>query len=518
MQLRQHFFIGAQNVALVACDPIRNLLHGAPLQENHEGPTASRLVQIMKSGQNWETATPRNILAWQWPRSLRGQLALMPTAFLVLGLLATVGGVFLGAKNRIAAEIASGMRLGHDLVEISLRNLGNVDSPALAFEMLAQSLPQVRHIQFDLVPSKGITISDGKFPIEKATYHPRRWIVRLLAPPPVEQIFPVFVRGETVGELRLRPNPRDEIAEIIDEVELFGSVYVGLWLLIVSSLCWTVRRSIRPVQLLADGFDRLERGDYRPIAPIPITELERVGHQFNRLVESLRRVTADNRFLIDKLFSMQDRERKELATELHDELGPALFGIRAEASCIMSSVPRETESHARAQSIAGLTDGIQKVNYRMLDRLRPLVLEQMGLSMALSQLVASWEAQCPHLTWSLDNPLNFDDPAEALSLTLYTVVQESVTNAIRHAQASTISIRLERTKSRLVHVIVRDNGKGLPEHCRYGYGLLGLTERVRLLGGTLTIGDARPGVIVEVGIPETAERTGVEPAHADTAD
>lgn len=120
------------------------------------------------------------------------------------------------------------MRLGHELAEISLRNLDNVDSPALAFERLAQDLPQVRHIQFELVPSNGIRISGDKFLIEKATYHPRTSGVELLAPSPVEEIFPVIVSGKTVGELRRRSNPRDEIAEIIDEIN--GVVATGCFL------------------------------------------------------------------------------------------------------------------------------------------------------------------------------------------------------------------------------------------------------------------------------------------------
>jgi two-component system, NarL family, sensor histidine kinase UhpB len=426
----------------------------------------------MESRQEPDAASRHAVHTRYWPRSLGGQLVLIPTAILILGLLGTVGAVLLDARARIAAEIASGQQLGHHLVTIALRDLTDVETATVGFERLAQDLPRVRHVQFELV-SYERTLSHGSGQkIGGTPPRPRPLLAQILAPPPVEQTFPVVVQGQTVGELRMRSNSADEIAEIIDEIELFASVLIGLCLLIVGALLWTVRRSLRPVQLLSEGFDRLERGDYRPIAPISVAELQRVSHQFNQLALSLDKVTSDNHLLIDKLLSLQELERKELAAELHDEFGPALFGIRAEAACIMKSISREAEPYARARSIAELTDGIQKLNYRMLDRLRPLVLEQMGLSQAVRRLIASWQARYPDITWSLEVPRNFADPAEASSLVLYRVVQESVTNAVRHARASAIEVRLWRqavrsgdaASSGMPHGVllsVRDNGRGL---------------------------------------------------------
>jgi len=433
---------------------------------------------------------------------------------LILGLFTTVGVVLLDAHSRIAAEIASAMDLGHDLAATALRNVVDAGGPAAAFERLRHDLPRVRHVQFEVVPSEEAMVHGIRLRGKEAWLHPQPWLAQLLAPPPAEQSFPVVIHGERVGELRLRSNPENEIAEIVGEVELFASVLVALYVVIIGGILWTVRRALRPMQSLADGFDCLERGDYRLIAPIPVAELQRIGHQFNRLAQSLHRVTSDNHFLIGKLLSMQDEERKELAADLHDEFGPVLFGIRAEAACLMKSVARDTESYARAKSIAELTDGIQKVNYRMLDSLRPLILEQMGLSQTLRQLVASWQVRYPHITWSLYVPRDFEDPVEPLSLTLYRAVQESATNAVRHAQASAIDVRLERQPASevatttggpaacKVFLSVQDNGTGLPENFRHGFGLLGMTERVRQLGGTLMIKNMQLGVAVEVTVPE----------------
>ena len=464
--------------------------------------------------------------------SLRRQLVLIPTVVLLAGLVATVGTVLLDAHARIAAEVTSAMQLGHELVTTALRNVGHASSPALAFEQLAQDLPRVRHIQFELVPLDGTLFSGSHLRIGEGPPGSRPWLARVLAPSPTEQVFPVIVKNDVVGEIRLRSNSADEIAEIVGEVELFSGALVMLCLLIVAALLWAVRRSLHPLDLLADGFDRLERGDYRPIAAIPVEELRRVGQQFNHLAQSLCRVTADNHLLIDKLLSVQEQERQQLARELHDEFGPVLFGIRAAATCILRLVPpdgqQSNQVRAHVHEIAELTDGIQKLNYRMLDRLRPLVLEQMGLSEALRQLIASCQIRYPHITWLLTISRNFDEPAEAVSLTLYRVVQEAATNAIRHAHASTVEIRLKRRVSEglspasvapSVLLTVEDNGRGLPDNLRSGFGFLGMTERVRQLGGTLTIGNARPtGVILQAEVPEQKQAIIAEPVDADSTD
>ena len=473
--------------------------------------------------------------AGPWPRSLRGQLVLIPTAALLVGLVATVGIVLLGARTRIATEITSGIQLGDELVATALRNVANDTSPAAAFEHLAQELPRVRHVQFSLFPSDGPLLQETKAQIDDSSQHQWLWLGQLLAPPPVERVFPVIVRGQTAGEVRLRSHSADEVQEIVSEVALFSGVLIGLCLLIVGALLWTVQRSLKLVQLLADGFDRLEQEDYRPIVPIPLLELRRVGQQFNHLAQSLQRVTTDNHLLIHELISLQERERKELAAELHDEFGPALFGIRAEAACIMRAMPLDEapdrEIRERARSIADLTDGIQKLNYRMLERLRPLVLEQMGLCQAVRQLVASWQARYPNMTWLLIIDRDFDEPDEATSLTLYRAAQECVTNVIRHAEGSEITIRLrqmeaERTDemdaasagSRVL-LSVHDNGKGLPKNLRFGFGLLGMAERVRRHGGVLRVRNRHPsGAITEVVIPKHGQVPKGEPVHADPAD
>jgi two-component system sensor histidine kinase UhpB len=476
----------------------------------------------MKKGR-YDAAAP-SFRGGLWPVSLRGQIVLIPTTLLFIGLIGMIGIVMLHAHARIATEIASGVQSGSDLVTAELRDVADASSTDVAFEHLEQALPQVRHVQFRLVHSGAAEQERTARTPDESGLRPRPWLARILAPQPVEQVFPVIVKGHSVGEVRLRSQSADEIGEIVDEVELFTAALLILSVLTVTALLWSVERSLRPLRLLAEGFNRLEFGQYEPIASIRLVELRRIGEQFNHLAQSLRRVTADNHRLVDKLLSVQEQERKELAAELHDEFGPTLFGIRAEAASIMRATLREQDGvwdHAR--TIADLTEAIQKLNYRMLDRLRPLVLEQMGFGAAVRQLVADWQARHPSLAWSLEMEGDFDDCEEASGLALYRILQECITNAVRHAHASGVLIQVKRLSNRdggnSIFLSVRDDGRGFPDQFPQGFGLLGMAERVRQIGGVLKICNASPaGAVLEILIPAAVETLTRETIGADPAD
>jgi len=469
----------------------------------------------MKTWHHYTSDKAVPISRWSWPRSLYGRLMLVPAVLLAVGLLGTISAVLLHAKSRGAAEVSSGLLLGHDVARAALRNLAEAASPEAALTALANELPRVRHVRFAVEPD---TPSPGTNQLtDTSTRSGPLLAMSSLLPPPVAEHFPIVVRGRTIGTLILRSDPADEVAEIIEELELFAVVIAGLCALILLGLLVTVRLSLRPLQTLLQGFNRLEHGDYRPVPAIRVAELEPLGRQFNRLPESLDTVTADNRLLIDRLFLIKDSERKELAAELHDDIGPVLFAIRAETACLMKTLAGDSQALPRAKSIAELTDSLQRVNYRMLERLRPLILEQMGLLPAVRQLVASWQARYPHVAWSLETDAAFEDPAEVVGLTLYRATQEGITNAVRHAQASKIAVKLERDPAGGILPAVRDNGRGLPRFFHYGFGLLGMMDRVGQLGGSLVVRDTHPGVAIEVSLPAPAEQA-TENAYAYPAD
>ncbi|MGH7102058.1 MAG: sensor histidine kinase [Acetobacteraceae bacterium] len=121
-------------------------------------------------------------------------------------------------------------------------------------------------------------------------------------------------------------------------------------------------------------------------------------------------------------------------------------------------------------------------------RLRPLALEALGLAEVLRDLVASWQERCPEIAICVraEAPFAGDEAAE---LALYRVAQECQMNAIRHAGAEHVDVCLEHADGANC-LIVRDDGRGLPAGLHLGFGLMGMTERVRALRGSVAIGGA----------------------------
>ena len=179
----------------------------------------------------------------------------------------------------------------------------------------------------------------------------------------------------------------------------------------------------------------------------------------------------------------ETRERNRLAREIHDTLGHSLTGIiTGIEACIMlmDIAPDATKEQLRAIAEVART-GIIDVRHSV-KALHPDALESMDLENALRKLIDSTTRSTGvEITYRFDADLNhFNQDEEDV---VYRVVQESITNAIRHGKASRIQIEITRKDADL-HIVIRDNGKGCSE-IKPGFGLHHMKERVEMLGGDL---------------------------------
>jgi len=466
--------------------------------------------------------------------SMRMRLILIPSGILLLGIIAAVVVTLSDARARIASEVESGFNLGDHLIAYALDDLAASKDPDGALRRLRDGLSHVRHIEVAYRPQAPET---GQEPAKPSPFDPSAktrssapgWFLHLFEPARIEKAFPVSFGGQRRGELVMASEPADEAAEIWESLVFLTTLLTGISIAIVALLLLTARHTLKPIHQLVDGLDRLGRGQFHALGEIRISELRQIGEQFNRLARTLARAEAENHLLIDRLLSIQDAERKELARELHDEFGASLFGIRAAASCIVEAAATgtadaaaKTEIISRAQAISALADAIQKQNYRILDRIRPVILHQMGLPDALRHLVSSWRAQHREFDCDIEIPDESLKPRpvldEEISLTSYRIVQECLTNVARHSKAKVVRVAMdfcagapsrpgEAAAEALgagpsLRLSIEDDGVGLPPEFKFGFGFLGMSERVRKLGGHLKIGDgARAGAIVEASIP-----------------
>ncbi len=219
----------------------------------------------------------------------------------------------------------------------------------------------------------------------------------------------------------------------------------------------------------------------------------------SRLFDAINQQREQLRALNQKLTQAQEAERQQLARELHDELGQALTAITINLTTVAQELPSGCApglSDRLQEAIALANQTLEQVR-ELSFNLRPAMLDDLGLGPALSWYVK----RCAQRT-NLDLQLDVSDLQERLppevETALYRVVQEALTNVIRHARASAVQIRLE-CETTVVRAQVEDDGQGFDviqvlnrQRPQHGIGLLGMRERITLLGGTFSLHSA-PG-------------------------
>jgi glucose-6-phosphate-specific signal transduction histidine kinase len=249
----------------------------------------------------------------------------------------------------------------------------------------------------------------------------------------------------------------------------------------------------------------------------------------------LEAALTDNRRLSQQYVRLQEAERKSLARELHDELGQYLNVIKLDAVAIRDGRLTDPAS-LREQAGAIVTNGnhIHTVLTSLIRQLRPVGLDELGLGAALEHCIDTWRPRLPDVRLSLELSGEFGDLSEAVTLTVYRVVQEGLNNVAKHAAAGQVTMRLERDRAAterrpsgqrgnpqrgpareppagasegtpsagtppdpgspdFVTVTIADDGVGVDTKVpTQGLGLIGMRERVAALAGHLEV-SSTPG-------------------------
>jgi signal transduction histidine kinase len=227
------------------------------------------------------------------------------------------------------------------------------------------------------------------------------------------------------------------------------------------------------------------------------------------LYEDVRDRDTLRRQLLERIVIAQEEERHRIARELHDEIGQALTALVMQLGTVETALPPDaTQLRDRMAGIRTLTSQtVAEVRRLMLD-LRPAVLDDLGLVPAIR-----WYADSHLPPAGIEAQVSVSGLDEhrrlppRLELVAFRLTQEAVTNVLRHAKATRVTITLERRDGELA-LLISDNGRGFDasghqrQGRRGGWGLVGMQERVALLGGTLTV-TSRPrgGTRVMATIP-----------------
>jgi two-component system, NarL family, sensor histidine kinase UhpB len=452
-----------------------------------------------------------------WQRlSLRGRINVLLAVVLALGLAINVARLVLEAAPRVQAEDQSVTRLAREFVETIVAGLDEAPNPDARLDRIVEDLKRLRHVSITRQDDGAAALPAGATEPGDDAHSVPAWFVTLVHPEQTSVRVPIVIHGKP-SALVITSIPNDEIAEIWDgivtQIEVGSAVAVALFLITMT----VIGRALKPLEALSQAMTRLEAGAYDArVEPGGAPELAAICKRLNHLAATLGEAVEDKRQLAERAVSLQDLERKEIGRELHDEFGPYLFALRAHAGALMrlADLPQPDAEALRKHGSAILeqVNALQQFNRRILEKLRPAGLAELGLREALGVLLRLWNESHPDVTIETTISQALGETGETADLTIYRVVQEALTNAFRHAGATEVNVSIEpaerpaglRGDRGYAKVRVRDNGRGLEPDQKFGLGLTGMRERLLALGGTLTVASGERGVTIEAMVPTGA--------------
>ncbi len=403
------------------------------------------------------------------------------------------------ASGRIAAQLLGriGEYHGDDLSELA---------------GFLQATGRVRANDIRLYDGSGALLYESPPSVYKAGRDAPGWYAALIRPPKIEQV--IRLRQ---AHLVVSTNPTRAILDGWDNLRDIVLAQVTLLALADLLIFWLVGRWIAPLERIERGLSKIEQGDHHVrLPPLPGKEAGQMGRAFNRMAQAVedniqvRQTSAEAQARLDAqreftklLHARIEEERAALARELHDELGQSLTAIRSIAKSMMQHpdvAGGPLERHAQMLfNTAGMTSDAMR---RMIPRLRPIQLEGMGLVDAVRDLLTETQQNHPEVKFELSAGKALPPLDDALELSAYRIVQEAVTNVVRHAQATRAQVSIQTDAAVLALAIV-DNGLGAQSLQREGhYGVRGMQERAAAHGGEVAFATAAGGGLeVRVRLP-----------------
>lgn len=434
---------------------------------------------------------------------MRSRLLVSVFATLLLSLIAGGAFTYWHAVAKIETEMQAAIAVGSRIARNAVDDWEEATDPARRLALLVADFEGDRHLRATLIGPDGREVRSSQ--VARAENPAPSWLVSLLAAPPKRLVVDLPDVFDRFGRVELQTDPRNEVAEVWSNVWLTLSVMTIFCALVLAFIYSALAATMRPLQNLTAAFTRVGDGDYRErLGERGPLELVRLSQSFNQMVERLARSEAQNKRLQQQLTTVQDEERADLARDLHDEIGPLLFAADVDAAAI-EQLAKAGEFEAIPHRVGIIREAIGRMQRHVRDilgRLRSAMLLDVGLAHAIDNLVAFWRSHRPKLVFHVDVPE--ESFGELIDGTVYRVVQESVSNAVRHGSPTTIGIEVGANADGSIDIRVTDDGSGLKSGGSVrGLGIVGMRERVATLGGTLEVANRRdgPGVVVFAHLP-----------------
>ena len=441
--------------------------------------------------------------------SLKFRLNLLIT-LLSLAFILVVGSILVNdtrtsIRERVEAASRVTVQLLDTVIISSALNpeYGQTDKVLQSF---LQSLGYVRSSHIVLYDISGNVLYTSPPSTYKADVQAPKWFEKMVQPP-VETV----ERRIRYGTLVVSSSAAGSIREAWSGFRQL--MWVGLFFFVLLNLMVyaLLSHSLKPIKPILTSINRMERGDLSTRLPtFTLPEFNRIGHSLNRMAESLamERQLEENRQLTQLIQTHIEDERRSLARELHDELGQYVTAIKTFAVAIANKAKdKSPDIAANAQTIVGAANQIYEGMHSIIRQLRPGALDNLGLSETLRDAMHYWQTLHASVRFELKLNGQLDDLGESLNINVYRIVQESINNALKHAQAKNIEVSLTLLENELL-LLIKDDGVGMnlasvdqSQH----FGLLGIRERVQGFHGSFSLlSEPNRGTAIHINIPRAS--------------
>lgn len=440
--------------------------------------------------------------------SLRIRLNIIITTLLLILFLCSSFYTITNAKRSVRSEVESSTQLALQLIQAaSTSSVFGAGDQKLNFLRKLAELKTIRHLHIELRSPTDILIPIDENSLFEESEAPR-WFVSLVRPPATEIRRWLYTPVTKPVDVLIKPDPLDEIHESWIETRnilIFISIFIILSNFFIYVL---IGLYLAPIEKILDGLSDIRKGYYKMELPhFSLPELNRISSQFNHMTKVLFETNERNKFLRQRLLQIQEEERRLLSRELHDELGQTITAIKAVAVSISNKTALEKRFiNSSVKTIVNYSDHMYQVAKNMMQRLRPSILDEFGLIKALQNMVDEWNDNQDNIFCDFRFSNIPDNLSESLKISLYRIIQESLTNSLKYSKATKIIVKViitDHDGMKNIELEIYDDGVGIDDaNIKPGLGLLGMKERVEMHDGVFEFSSSQSnGFRISIVIP-----------------
>ncbi len=412
------------------------------------------------------------------------------------------------ARQSVQKEINSSFNLALQMIDIGFSQPGNRVITEQFWLRQVSAIQKTRHIHITVINEDG-TESEwfgGEFSPEEENIPPA-WFKKAVSTEYPSASYDLRLIDGRTKTIVIRADPIDEIAEAWSEsLAYFWSIVMMMGLIFVA-INIVFHSMLKTVHAILAGLRRVETGEYGERLPrFKISEFDAIAAEVNNLSEALNTARQNNQALARHTMQIQENERRHMSRELHDEMGQSLTAVKAMA---VAAKHPQARIHDIADSIIDICNHLSGVVRSMMRTLHPLSLIDLGLAATLTDLVTEWQRRNPKLKITLNYDEMLDELDDEVAIHVYRIVQECLTNVVRHARATHVEVTVKQHRvmdNKQVLIRVEDNGRGGATEGE-GFGILAMRERVESMGGQF-IFESVPGqgVLVRAWMPSIEKK------------